>query len=263
MRKTCAAIALALAVTLSGSIALADDELAVPAAGKRPITLGIGAVYKDKPYRGYDDDEKTSVLPLVLFEGERFFVRGSNLGWKFVNTSPWEVAIKGEFWGDGYDNDDANILEGMDNRDPSFALGGHVIWKPRKFGLSFSAASDVTGNSDGTQIKGTAFYDNRVGSWFYRATGGLVWNSEDYIDYYYGVQNDEVNLDLGRTAYEGDDETWVRLGLVLGYQRPESKWMFLVGTRYDFMGDEVDDSPITSDDKMFMGFAGFGYSFGK
>jgi hypothetical protein len=29
------------------------------------------------------------------------------------------------------------------------------------------------------------------------------------------------------------------------------------------MGDEVDDSPITSDDKMFMGFAGFGYSFGK
>ncbi|MGD8906440.1 MAG: hypothetical protein PVG58_06070, partial [Gammaproteobacteria bacterium] len=71
MRKTCAAIALALAVTLSGSIALADDELAVPAAGKRPITLGIGAVYKDKPYRGYDDDEKTSFLPLVLFEGER------------------------------------------------------------------------------------------------------------------------------------------------------------------------------------------------
>jgi hypothetical protein len=132
-----------------------------------------------------------------------------------------------------------------------------------KFGLSVSAASDVTGNSDGTQVKGTAFYDNRVGNWFYRGSAGVIWNNEDYIDYYYGVQNDEVDLNLGRTAYEGDDETWVRLGLVLGYQRPESKWMFLVGGRYDIMGDEVDDSPITSDDKMLMGFAGFGYSFGK
>ena len=108
-----------------------------------------------------------------------------------------------------------------------------------------------------------AFYDNRVGSWFYRGSAGLVWNSEDYIDYYFGVQNDEVDLNLGRTAYEGDDETWVRLGLVMGYQRPDSKWLFLVGARYDIMGDEVDDSPITSDDKMFMGFAGVGYSFGK
>jgi len=260
LRVTACAALLALLVA---PLASADDELSVPGAAKRPITVGAGVVYKDKVYRGYDDDEKTSFLPLVLYEGERFFVRGSNLGWKFVNTKPWEVAVFGEFWGDGYDNDDANILDGMDNRDPSFALGGHVMWKANKFGLKASAASDVTGNSDGTQVKGMAFYDNRVGSWFYRGSAGLVWNSEDYIDYYYGVENDEVDLNLGRTAYEGDDETWVRLGLVMGYQRPDSKWLFLVGARYDIMGDEVDDSPITSDDKMFMGFAAVGYSFGK
>jgi outer membrane scaffolding protein for murein synthesis (MipA/OmpV family) len=263
MRRIFLTTAMAVLMALAAPLASADDELAVPAAANRPVTVGAAVVYKDKPYRGYDDDEKAAFLPLVLFEGERFFVRGTSLGWKFVNTKPWEVAVTGEFWGDGYDNDDANILDGMDNRDPSFAVGGHVTWKPQKFGLSVSAESEVTGNSDGTQVKGTAFYDNRVGNWFYRGSAGVIWNNEDYIDYYYGVQNDEVDLNLGRTAYEGDDETWVRLGLVLGYQRPESKWMFLVGGRYDIMGDEVDDSPITSDDKMFMGFAGFGYSFGK
>jgi len=263
MRGYLSGAVIGLVLALSAPMVSADDEFAVPSAGKRPLTLGAGAIYRDKVYRGYDDDEKISPFPLVLFEGERFFVRGSNLGWKFVNTNPWEVAIKGEFWGDGYDSDDANILDGMDDRDPSFALGGHVTWQPQKFGITVEAATDVSSASDGTQVKGTAFYGNRVGNWFYRGTAGLVWNNEDYIDYYFGVENDEVDLTLGRTAYEGDDETWVRAGLFLGYQRPGSKWMFIGGGRYDFMGDEVDDSPITSDDRMFTGFLGFGYSFGK
>ena len=138
-----------------------------------------------------------------------------------------------------------------------------MIWRPEKFGLKLSAATDVSSASDGTQVKGEGFYVNRVNNWFYRASAGAVWNDSDYIDYYFGVQADEVDTSLGRTFYEGDDEIFYRVGLSMGYQRPQSPWLFVFGGRYDFMGDEVDDSPITSEDEMFTGFVAFGYTFGK
>jgi len=253
------------ALFLIGTVPLAsaDDEIPVAGTGKRPFTLGVGGIYKDKPYKGYDNGDKWQAFPLVIYEGEHFFVRGTSLGWKFITTKPWEVGVLGEYWGDGYESSDADILEGMDDRDPSFALGGYVTWAPEKFGLKLEAASDVSGNSDGTQVKAMAFYRNRFDNWFYQATGGAVWNNSDYIDYYYGVKSNEANATIGRTAYEGDDQTFARVGLTFGYQRPESKWLFLFGGRYDFMGDEVDDSPITSDDKQFMGFLAIGYTFRK
>lgn len=257
----CALTALFLIGTMP--VASADDEIPAATAGKRPFTLGLGGIYKDKPYKGYDDSDKWQAFPLVIYEGDHFFVRGSSLGWKFISNKPWEVAAVGEFWGDGYESSDADILQGMDDRDPSFGLGGYVSWAPEKFGLKLQAATDVTGNSDGTQVKAMAFYRNRFEDWFYQATGGAIWNSDDFIDYYYGVKDKEVDTNIGRTAYEGDSQIFGRVGMTIGYQRPSSKWLLLFGARYDFMGDEVDDSPITSDDKQFMGFVGVGYTFRK
>lgn len=263
MRSIIACALAALFMIGTMPLASADDEIPATASGKRPFTLGIGAVYKDKPYKGYDNSDKTQAFPLVLYEGENFFVRGTSLGYKFVTTNPWEVALVGEYWGDGYESSDADILEGMDDRDPSFGLGGYVSWAPEKFGLKFQAATDVTGNSDGTELKALAFYRNRFENWFYTASGGAVWWNSDYIDYYYGVKGSEEDLAIGRPEYKGDDQTFGRVGIVFGYQRPESKWMFLIGGRFDFMGNEVDDSPITSDDKQFLGFAAIGYTFRK
>lgn len=263
MKRTIACALAALFMIGTIPLASADDEIPATSTGKRPFTLGIGGIYKDKPYKGYDNGDKTSAFPLVLYEGEHFFVRGTSLGWKFITTKPWEVGVLGEYWGDGYESSDADILEGMDDRDPSFGVGGYVTWAPEKFGLKLEAATDVTGNSDGTAVKALAFYRNRFENWFYTASGGAVWWNSDYIDYYYGVKAKEEDLAIGRPEYKGDDQTFGRVGIVFGYQRPESKWMFLFGGRYDFMGDEVDDSPITSDDKQFMGFLAIGYTFRK
>ena len=56
------------------------DEFSVT-TGSRPISAGLGILYKDKPYRGYDSSAKTNPVPVILYEGENFFVRGSSLGW--------------------------------------------------------------------------------------------------------------------------------------------------------------------------------------
>ena len=238
------------------------DEFSA-STGSRPFTLGLGALYKDKPYRGYDSDEKTSAVPLIMYEGENFFARGGSLGWKFVTTSPWEVAVVGEFLADGYEDSDSNYLRGMDDRDPSFGLGGHVVWKPADLGFKLAAVTDVTDNSDGSQVRGEMFYTMHSGPWHLRPMVGVIWQDEDYNDYYYGVKPKEVNASIGRTAYSADSDINYRLGATLIYQQNNSPWMFIVGARYDFLGDEIDDSPIVDDDTELTAVAGFGYSFGK
>jgi outer membrane scaffolding protein for murein synthesis (MipA/OmpV family) len=50
---------------------------------------------------------------------------------------------------------------------------------------------------------------------------------------------------------------------VLLYQRPESKWLFALATRYTFLGDEIEDSPIVNDDGELMGLLAIGYTFGR
>lgn len=121
---------------------------------KRPITLGLGALYKDKPYRGYGSSEKTNAVPIVLYEGERFFARGSTIGWNFVDSNSMELAVIGEYIGDGYESGDSSFLIGMSDRDPTIGLGGHVIWKQGDLGLKLAAVTDMADNSDGSQMRG-------------------------------------------------------------------------------------------------------------
>ena len=46
-------------IAMSLSQLVMADEFSVD-TGKRPITVGIGILYKDKPYKKYDSSEKTT-----------------------------------------------------------------------------------------------------------------------------------------------------------------------------------------------------------
>ena len=229
--------------------------------GKRPLTLGLGALYKDKPYRSYDSSEKTNPIPIVLYEGERFFARGSTIGWNFLDSNTMELAVIGEYIGDGYESGDSSFLTGMSDRDPTFGLGGHVIWKQGDIGLKLAAVTDIADNSDGTQVRGEVFYTHRANPWLFKPYAGIVWQSEDYNDYYYGVRSSEVNLGIGRTAYSADSDFNFRIGAVAMYQQKNSPLMFIGGLRFDLLGDEIDDSPIVDDDVEMTAVLGIAYTF--
>lgn len=242
--------------------AVMADEFSVD-TGKRPFTLGLAAMYKDKPYRGYDSSEKKSLVPVVLYEGQHFFARGSTIGWDFMDSDVLELAVIGEFLNDGYDSGDSDFLRGMSDRDPSFGLGGHVIWKPDNLGLKLAAVTDMADNSDGTQVRGEVFYTHKTGDLLLKPYAGFVWQDEDYNDYYYGVRLRESLLPIGRYAYSADDDINYRLGAVAVYQKKTSPWMYIAGLRFDFLGDEIDDSPIVDDDTELTAVLGVAYTFGK
>jgi outer membrane protein len=245
------------AAALFLSQSLMADEFSVT-KGKRPLSLGLGIHYIDKPYKSYDSSEKTAPVPIVLYEGEHFFARGNNIGWDFLDSDVLEVAVIGEYLADGYEESDSNFLLGNGDKDPTIGLGGQVIWKPDNLGFKFNAVTDVSGNSDGSRVVGDIFYTYKASSsLMIKPSASIIWQSEDYNDYYYGVRSRAVFA----LPYQADSDVDYRLGVVGVYQRPDSHWLFIGGLSYKFLGDETKDSTIVSEDNELNALIGVAYTF--
>jgi outer membrane protein len=245
----------AAALFLSQSL-MADEFNVVK--GDRPLTLGLGVHYRDKAYRGYDSSEKAWPVPIILYEKGPFFARGNNIGWDFVPSEALEVAVIGEFINDGYEESDSDFLLGNGDKDASIGVGGQVIWKPDNLGFKFNAVTDVSGNSDGSRMVGDVFYDYKVNSsLMIKPSAQVIWQSDDYNDYYYGVRPRAVFA----YPYQADSDVNYRLGVFGAYQQPDSPWLFMGGISYTFLGDEIKDSPIVSEDNELNALIGVAYSF--
>lgn len=254
--KLIKSLVLSAAALFLGQTVMAD-EFSV-GQGKRPFSLGLGVLYKDKPYKSYDSSEKTQPVPIVLYEGKHFFARGATIGWDFLDSDVMEVAIIGQYLADGYDSSDSRVFKGNGDRDPSFGVGGQVVWNPENLGFQLQAVQDVTDNSDGAQVVGQVFYKYKASdSLTITPAAAVVWQSDDYNDYYYGVRSRAVNA----SPYKADSDFNYRLGVLGVYKQPHSNWMFMGGLRYTFLGDEITDSSIVGDDEQLDALIGVAYVF--
>ena len=236
-------------------------------SAKLPITIGIGVGYIDQPYEDFDSDEKTSLTPIILYEGKHFFARGQTIGWDFTTSDEWELAVIAEYLNYGYEDSDSDFLSGMRDRDPSIGVGGHVVWKPNEIGMKLAAVTDVAGKSEGSQVRAELFYVSKFGDGFtVTPSFSIIFQDADFNDYYYGVRSSEATM--LRPAYEAenvafDDDLNYRFRVDASYQRPGSQWRYMGGITYELLGDEIDDSPIVEDDLVLSAFIGIGFTFGN
>ncbi|MEN6336557.1 MAG: MipA/OmpV family protein, partial [Phycisphaerales bacterium] len=71
---------------------------------------------------------------------------------------------------------------------------------------------------------------------------------DNLVDYYYGVENDEIRFDqaISRASYEGDDAVDPYLRLAIRRKLTE-RWSLLGAAQYEWFDDEIKDSPIVED----------------
>jgi outer membrane protein len=253
-------LATSIAVLFMQSVIAADFDAGD--TGARPITLGAGILFRDKVYDDYEDSDKIQPVPLILYEGDRFFFRASNMGWKFIRGGEWEVAAIMEFEGDGYDESSSDTLDGMDDRDPYIGAGGEVTWQPSKWGFTLKGTTDIASESDGSQFSGNVHWTNKSGPFITKLSGGGTWMTDDFVDYYFGVKASEA-IPTVRPRYAPSEEMSYDVAGLLLYQQDTSPWLIAGGLKFTMYGDEVDDSPITSDDQELALFFGVGYTFRK
>lgn len=222
------------AVVLTASMQVQAQQPPVP----QGWSVGAGAVIQQLGYA--QGDTESTVFPLFSYEGEKFFWRGPQAGYRL--TDDW--TLTGSYRLDGYDAEDSPALVGMEDRKGTFELGFeyNIDIAGGQFGVTGTA--DVLGEHEGYQF-GVNY------SRGYRLWGGMAspfvqvsYLSDDLVDYYYGVRDTEATAN--RLAYEASNTINYGFG-VNGMFPITDRQTIIANVSHNFFGSEIEDSPIVDD----------------
>lgn len=249
---------LGLAVLCAGQASAQSRE---PAEDPRKTRWAIGPalLLKAEPYRDLDDDVEVFPIPFLSVETGRLRINGPQASFGLVSGGRWSLAAVGNprF---GVDSDDSDYLEGLDDRDATFEAGLQVGYKARFIQTGFRAVFDTLGVYGGYELQASVATMLPAGKWLFRPEIGIVYQSDDLVDYYYGVDTDEATMI--RPAFEGDASVNLAVGMLVVRPLPK-RWSFVTILGVDVLGSDITDSPIVSKDYSAVIITGFQKSFGK
>ncbi|VUD69328.1 24 kDa outer membrane protein [Thalassocella blandensis] len=220
--------------------------------------IGIGAGTKEELYTDFDD--KNRVLPILFVDNKWLRLTGPNLDIKLGSLHNFNFSLRSKFaLGDGYEAKDAEILQGMSERKASIWVGPNISWQSDFVEVSLGGLFDAMDYSNGKQanldISKTFRLSQRLRL---EPSVGVVWQDANYIDYYYGVEEDEVLLD--RTYYEGEETVSTKVSINLSYGLSRNKSISLM-TGIKTVAEEIENSPLVESDSASWATLAFIYRF--
>lgn len=201
--------------------------------------LGLGAIVSDQGYIGVGNE--TSVVPIIYYQSENFQLLGPNLSYKLVEFNDLTVNLTGQYRFDGYEEDDSDIFLGMEDRSGSFDLGFAIDYEMSFGDLSFEFLTDATNEHEGNEFSLSYSKSYNFKSYSLKPYVKVTRQSEDLVDYYYGVRTNEATVN--RAFYVGEATTNVELGLQAMW-RVGKHHNFIGYASYTAYGSEIKDSPL-------------------
>lgn len=217
--------------------------------------LGLGALIRTRPYQ--DVDTETFPVPIIYWREGKFFTDGRKAGYDvydFNEDLGLDLILSPRLL--GYDDEDSTPLNGMEDRDWSLDGGARLRWDIPDSGnvaVNLMGVADLLSKHQGQEFILSA--EKKIEGDIFQLTpsAGIKWQSEDMIDYYYGVRNSEITAT--RAEYEPDSSVnyYVDVNFNLGLSRD---WVLVTIFNYEFLGKEITDSPIVDDDFVFSSVVG-------
>ena len=245
-------VSTSLAVGASG----AESESPGQTEEKADIFVGFGAVVSGEPYEGVSSN--VYPVPLFGYEGERLYLRGITGGYRLIKAGGWSIGptLRPRF--DGYDASDSSALRGMDDRRASIDGGVDLSWRTDWGLISTVFVTDLLGEHDGQELEVSYTIMFPYAGFTVIPSVGARWRSQQLAEYYYGVRPDEVRA--GRPAYKPDAAITPVASVALRRELSE-KWGFLLAAQYEWLDDEIRDSPIVDDNSTLSMLLGLTYTF--
>jgi len=224
---------------------------------KQKLTIGFGPYIQTQPYENVDNILLPS--PVVFYDDGLFYIRWSRAGIYFLGDKQddyaWGFSLTTQPRTYGYEKDE---IVGMDERETTWEGGLAFSAKIDKAYIEIMALTDVMDRYDSWILKTEAGYDFEFGKLSLYPSLILIYQSSDFLNYYYGVKKEE---ELGsRKEYIPNN------GFLLGAQT-YIKYPFtnelsaLINIRADRLSKEATDSPIVTEDYIYSGLVSLIYTF--
>ncbi len=227
--------------------------------GKRGrLGVGVGAISRSSPYRGYDGGV-TQVIPAVTYNGDRLQILGPKISYGLAGTGKLRLAAAGTYRPGVYDEDDSDYLSGMGDRDSTFMAGLALRAElPRGFDAALSYQHDVLDRIGGGEARLSIDKSFQFGSFRLSPELGVNWLAQDLADYDFGVPRNKATV--GRPAYRVDAVFTADVGVGILYEIT-TDWLLVSTVAVEFFDDEITDSPIVNEDYVIKGFLAINYVF--
>ena len=223
------------------------------------VSLGLGAVTFESPYKDFKDD--SAAFLIAEYQGENFSIGTDGIGYRLIGDDESPISLHAilSSTGSGFDSGDSTFFTGMAERDSSIDLGLSVDYQLGDGVLSASWLHDISGSHKGFVADFSYSHMLNLGDYAeFSPIVGINYLSKDYSDYYFGVRDNEATA--SRAAYKAD----AAVNPYIGYELlvPLSKnWNLIHTANYTWLSSEIEDSSIVNRDNTWMAMLGVTYSF--
>lgn len=259
----CIALAMCIGTWDAPTIALAGESegMEAPEDGEGvllggELMMGAGVEFETSPYKDVDDEFSPSLY--IRWEKDPMFVEIEDrlrVGYEWRDFTFSAIA---QYQDDGYDEDDGDFLEGMDERKSTVAAGLEVEYETPFGEVGVEMMADVGGKHKGWEMSldyGKSFELDRF---FIQPFVEVNWQSGKMADYYYGVKDSEARS--WRPAYDPGSVVNFEVGFEVFYMFSEH-WMLVGRMETEFLDGDIKDSPIVDEDVLYSGSLGIVYAF--
>ena len=240
------------AVLLLMSMSMSAFAQPKPEPGASPWGLGLGLASRSSIYAG--ESANTAVVPLISYQGEKFFWRGISGGYHLLNRDGFKIDATLGARMMGIEKDDFGATELaarginrnlLQDRDNGLDLGVAGSFKGQFGAVELALKADVSGASKGFETSAKYGYPMQFGSTSITPNVGISHYSKKLANYYYGTLDTEVAR--GVVNYKPGSAVIPRVGVDL--MRPfADQWMLMGGLSYSALPDKIRNSPLVDKD---------------
>lgn len=231
-----------------------------PEDNRTRYTIG-GAVLLDKDgYRGVGSE--TMIVPGVSIQNKWVNLFGPQLDLRLIGNDQrtWWIGPRIEYRFDGYDQDDGAVFQGMASRKGGlfYGLSGSVDLGARvELEADYVKAARRDMGFDRGAVASLQFSRSyRAGPWTFSPRIGLEYQSDRYVDYYYGVRLGEATA--ARPAYAGKGTWSPEFGLLVRWQASPRQFLF-ANLNYERYAKEIRNSPLINASGIPQAVFGYGF----
>jgi outer membrane protein len=220
-------------------------------------SVGAATIVSSSPY--VDRKPRLFGIPIITYQGDNLAVMGPQATYSFYKNSHFNFSMGLKVNFEGYNESDSDFFNGMSDRKLTLEGGLEVQYNfMPKWNLKLDAYHDLLGINNGFRSNLSVSRSFGPYKWKLTPSLGLRYESQNYVDYYYGVQESESNSE--RPEYHPDFSvipylscSWLRFW--------GENWVSMVTVSGTYLDKEIQDSPLIEGDYSVSFVAAFAYRF--
>jgi outer membrane protein len=242
-----------------GKILRVEEEKGLPLIGGG-LSLGLGVRGTSEIYK--EVESEIGLVPYFNYKNGPLEITGHNsidVNLRFYLNTYFSAVLIGSLpMDEGYNPDDSDYLEGMDELHTLYSFGLGLEWSYAGWEAGLKVLQDISGEHDGQEIELSLGYSWMAAGFELYPELSLTWMSEKTVNYFYEVSTWEA-LD-NRPVYSPGSGFEVGVGFIVQralFENFTTIALFEINT----FDNQITDSPLVDKDYEFGSVLGVMYTF--